>query len=74
MSEQLADAVTAEIRRLLDERGWSGRELSRRADIKPTAMADKLAGRSPFDLVDLDRVCAALEVDPGDLIGWARKR
>jgi DNA-binding Xre family transcriptional regulator len=76
MSEQLSRAVAAEIQRLVDERGWSGRELSRRTGIAQGTLADKLAGRSKsgFDLDELDTVCRVLEIDLADLLSWARQR
>lgn len=74
MPEELSRAVAAEVRRLLDERGWSGRELARRTGIAQGTLADKLAGRSSFDLDDLDKVCGQFEVDLTDLLAWARRR
>lgn len=74
MPEQLSRAVAAEIRRLLDERGWSGRELARRTGIAQGTLADKLADRSGFDLDDLDRICGQLDVDVTDLLTWARRQ
>lgn len=61
------------MQRLLDERAMSGRELSRLTGIQQKTLADKLAGRSAFGLNDLQKVCAVLEVDVDELIGWAQK-
>jgi DNA-binding Xre family transcriptional regulator len=74
--EELSAAVRAEINRLLRERGWSGRELSRRTGIAQGTLADKLSGESRrgFDLDDLDVICRELEVDVADLVTWARRQ
>lgn len=74
MSEQLSRAVSAEVRRLLDERGWSGRELARRTGIPVRSVGDKLADRSKFDVDDLDAICQAFDVEVTDLPSWAQRR
>lgn len=76
MSEELSRAVAAEILRLLDERSWSVRELSRRTGIAQGTLADKLDGTSRigFGVNELDKVCAEFEVDITDLLNWARRR
>lgn len=73
MPEELSRAVAAQIRRLLDERGWSGRELARRSGLPQPSIARKLAGERAFDLDELPPVCAALGVDVTDLLTWARR-
>lgn len=73
MSEQLSRAVADEIRRLLSDRGISGRELSRLTGIPPRTIAAKLADRNPFDLDDLAVICGVLEVDVTDLLAWAQR-
>lgn len=73
MPEELAKAVAREINRLLDEHGWSGRELSRRTGIHYASITRKLSGASDFDLNDLQKVCAALDVDVTDLMTWAQR-
>lgn len=70
---QLSRAVAAEIRRLLDERGISGRELARRTEIPSRTIAHKLADRNPFDVDDLQAIAAVLEVDVTDLLAWAQR-
>lgn len=72
--EQLSRAVAAEIRRLLDERSMSGRELARRTGIPPRTVAAKLADRSPFDVDDLQVIAGVLEVDVTDLLSWAQRQ
>jgi DNA-binding Xre family transcriptional regulator len=74
VSEDLSDAVRAEVNRLVAARGWSGRELARRTGIHQASLSRKLAGTSPFDLDDLPAVCAALEVDVTELLERARRR
>lgn len=73
MPEQLAQAVAAEVARLLDDRGMSGRELARRTGIPQRSMAEKLAGRRPLDLDDVAAVCRALDVTVPDLLSWAER-
>lgn len=63
--------MAAEVRRLCADRDWSGRELSRRTGIAQRSVTDKLAGRTPFDLSDLQRVAGALEVRVTDLLSAA---
>jgi DNA-binding Xre family transcriptional regulator len=74
VTEELSSAVADEIRRLLDERGISGRELARRTEIPPRTIAAKLANRNPFDLDDVAVICRVLEVDVTDLLAWAQRR
>lgn len=71
--EPLTGAVAAEVRRLLDERGISGRQLAQLTGIPSRTVANKLSDRSPFDLDDLVKVCRVLEVDVTDLLSWAQK-
>jgi transcriptional regulator with XRE-family HTH domain len=71
--EQLSRAVTAEVRRLLDERGMSGRDLARRTGIPQSSIAKKLADKHPFDVDDLQAVAGVLEVDVTDLLSWAQR-
>jgi transcriptional regulator with XRE-family HTH domain len=71
--DQLSRAIAAEIRRLIDERGMSGRELARRTGIPSRTVAAKLADRSPFDVDDLQAIARVLEVDVTDLLAWAQR-
>jgi transcriptional regulator with XRE-family HTH domain len=71
--DQLSRAVAAEIRRLLDERGISGRELARRTGIPSRTVAHKLADRTPFDVDDLQSIAGVLEVDVTELLTWAQR-
>jgi transcriptional regulator with XRE-family HTH domain len=73
VTEELSTAVAEEIRRLLDERGMSGRELARLTEIPQRTVAAKLAGRNPFDLDDVAVICRVLEVSVTDLLGWAQR-
>lgn len=65
--------MTGEIRRLLDERGLSGRELARRTGIPQSSIAKKLNDRHPFDVDDLQAIAGVLEVDVTDLLAWAQR-
>jgi transcriptional regulator with XRE-family HTH domain len=71
VSEKLAAALAAEINRLREERGWSGREFARRIGVVPSVAAYKLAGTRPFDVVDLTAVAKAFDMTVRDLVGRA---
>jgi len=73
VTEQLSRALSAELRRLLADRGTSGRELSRLTGIPQKTLADKLADRAPFDLDDLQLIAGVLEHSVSDLVAWAEK-
>ena len=73
MSEKLAAALTAEINRLREERGWSGREFARQTGLVPSVAAYKLAGDRPFDVVDLSSVAAAFGLSVRELVGRAEE-
>jgi transcriptional regulator with XRE-family HTH domain len=69
----LSSAVAGVVRSLLDERGWSGRQLARQTGINQASVARKLREESPFDLDDLQRVAQALSVDLLDLMSSAMR-
>ena len=71
MPEALSRAVAGQVRRLLDERGMSGRKLALTAQINPRSMDRKLRGDSPFDVDDLAAIAPVFGVTASDLLGWA---
>lgn len=71
MPEELSRAVAVQIRRLLEERGMSGRQLALAAGINPRSMDRKIGGRSPFDVDDLAAVAPVFGVTVSDLLRWA---
>lgn len=71
--EQLSAAVSAEVRRLVDERGLSGNQLAKAAGIEQTSVARKLRGPATFDLDDLAAIAPVLKVTVPELIEWAQK-
>jgi transcriptional regulator with XRE-family HTH domain len=73
VTEELSNAVAEQIRRLLEERGVSGRQLATQTGIPQRTVANKLSGKSPFDLDDLAKIAAMLEVDVTDLLSWAQR-
>lgn len=73
MSEQLSRAVSAEVRRLLEERGLSGNQLAKASGVEQTAIARKLRGIGKFDLDDLAAIAPVLEVKVTDIIEWAQR-
>lgn len=73
MPEQLSKAVGSVVRRLLEERGMSGRALALAAAMNPRSMDRKLADVSPWDVDDLAAVAPVLGVTPQDLLTWAAR-
>jgi DNA-binding Xre family transcriptional regulator len=71
--EDFARAVSAQVRRLLDERGISGNQLAKASGVPQTSIAGKLRGASAFTLNDLDSICSTLGVKVSDLIEWAQR-
>jgi transcriptional regulator with XRE-family HTH domain len=72
--EQLSRAVSAEVRRLLDERNMSGNQLAKASGLEQTTIARKLRGVRSFDLDDLAAIAPVLGVEPHELVEWARSR
>jgi len=71
--EQLSHAVSAQVRRLLEERGMSGNQLAKATGIEQTNVARKLRGAGAFDLDDLAAIAPVLEVKVTDIIEWAQR-
>lgn len=71
MPEDLADAVAAEVRRLLAERGWTGRELARRTGIAHNTLAVKVRGERALDANEIGAIAAAFDMPPAQLIARA---
>lgn len=67
----LADAVAAEVRRLLAERGWTGRELARRTGLPVTAVATKVAGTRGMDFATLHAIAQAFGVTVAYIVARA---
>lgn len=68
MPMPLSRLVAAKIARLLEERGMSGRALSRATGIPQKSLSRKLSGETAFDLDDLPPVAAALGVKIPELL------
>lgn len=71
--EDLARAVSAEVRRLVEERGLSGNKLAKAAGLEQTGVAAKLRGAVAFSLRDLAAIAPVLEVKVTDIIEWAQR-
>lgn len=71
--EELSRAVAAQVRRLLEDRGMSGRQLALAAGINPRSMDRKLGGQTAFDVDDLAAVAPIFGVTPADLLTWAER-
>lgn len=68
MPMPLSRLVAAKIARLLEERGMSGRALSRATGIPQKSLSRKLSGETAFDLDDLTPVADALGVKVSELL------
>lgn len=66
--------ITLRVRELRLTRGWSLRELARRADVRPNTVSDIENGRTRgVDFVTLEKLAQVFEVDPGYLIVRGKK-
>ena len=72
-AEDLARAVSAEIRRVLEERGMSGNQLAKAVGMDQSTVARKLRGAHAFTLNELDSVCSVLGIKVSDLMEWAQR-
>lgn len=72
-AEQLSRAVSAEVRRLLEDRGMSGNQLAKASGVPQTKVAEKLRGIGAFSLDDLAAIAPVLEVRVADIIEWAQR-
>lgn len=68
MPMPLSRRVAARIARLLEDRGMSGRALSRATGIPQKSLSRKLSGETAFDLDDLPLVADALGVKIPELL------
>ena len=73
-AEQLSAAVSAVVRRLLEERDMSGNQLAKASGVEQTSIARKLRGSRAFDLDDLAAIAPVLEVRVADIIEWAQRQ
>jgi len=67
----LNEAVTGEIRAHLGRRRWKASELARKLGENEMWLSRRLRGSQPMTLSDIERICAALQVSPADLIASA---
>jgi hypothetical protein len=68
----LRGAVAAEVRAELARQQLPARILSERSDIALTTLRRRLSGKSAFNLDELSRIAAALEVTVPQLVGGER--
>lgn len=73
MPEHLAAAVAEQVRRLVEERGISGRALAQATGIPQRSLARKLAGSTAFDLADLEALCEVFGIRVTDVVSWAER-
>jgi len=68
-------AIVLRLRELRLARGLSQQELSERAGVRQAAISELESGvRRRIDLDQLERLCLALGVQPGELLERDRKR
>lgn len=72
--DDLAAAVAREVNRVLVERGMSVNALSKAAGLPVSTLGPKLKESTPMTLRDVEAVCAALDLEPPDLLRWALDR
>jgi len=61
--------LTLRLRELRELKGWSLRELARRAGVRPATISAIETGQTTgIDFATLERLAKVLEVDPGYLI------
>lgn len=70
MTEQTrSERVAANVRAEMARHGYSQRQLAGELDIAQQNLSQRLNGRVPFDINELDRIAAVLGVELGALIG-----
>lgn len=70
----LADAVADEVRRRMERRGLSARELARRSGMPATLLHRALAGRRHLALDELEQLAPALDTRPEVVLRAAARR
>jgi DNA-binding Xre family transcriptional regulator len=64
----LSERVAEEIRAMLGRQRMSGRQLASKLGVSQTWMSTRLAGTTPIDLNDLERIAGILDVDVFELL------
>lgn len=64
----LTEALADEVRRLLDERGIRQHHVAAALGVTQSAVSDRLRGRTPFTLQDLERLRELLGMEPWELL------
>ena len=64
----LSERVAEEIRAMLGRQRMSGRQLANKLGVSQSWMSTRLAGTTPIDLNDLERIAAILHVDIFELM------
>ena len=68
MTQPLPAAVAATVREVLKSRGLSQQEAAPIFGLSQQALSDRLRGRTPFTLVDLDRLADHLGITVAELL------
>ena len=67
----LTEQVAEEVRALMARRKISGARIARELGVSDAWISYRLSGKQPFDLNDIERIAAILEVDAIDLVASA---
>jgi transcriptional regulator with XRE-family HTH domain len=64
----LTEAVAAAVRAELARRGLRQQAVALALGLSQPAISDRLRGRTPFTLDDLERLARLLDIDPAELL------
>lgn len=67
----MRNRMATELTELLEERGWSQRELSRRAGVAHTSIAKVISGEINPTMIFCQRISKAVDVPVEELYRWA---
>jgi transcriptional regulator with XRE-family HTH domain len=70
---KLNAAVAAEIRAILARRGWKQSQLAERLGVHEMWVSRRLRGVNAISVDDLERIAAALDIKPANLLGLAEQ-
>ena len=68
MANTLTQSTAAAVRELLRRRSLRQADLAMALGLSPGAVSDRLRGRTPFTLADLERIAELLEVPVSELL------
>jgi transcriptional regulator with XRE-family HTH domain len=74
MSEYIAGLLAANVRRLLDEKGWSQLKLADECGIRPPAINAMMKGKHPPAAKTLQKIADAFGIEPYELLLPKKKK